>query len=259
MKKSLYFRHVVKRGKEGPIFITEFLAEIFEWLSLPLKVFTRKSMGERYFSFASVMFILVPMVAAVFYYSKLFLYIKKGSLDLFDWWAFLQTWGLSLLLIWACFQRSRQRQREVDREPSVFDFERYSYCQGTIWSWLYSFRLKGKPIDGRKVEIVVEPLFFFLIGGSLTLLGQPIGIFILAVSLGQSFSAWVGFRIGDHCAMDIIDDLLIRQDMAEIYKDVSEDRMSKSGFKALGRRPVTEELRLKLASYFVSEDASPVL
>lgn len=266
MKKNAYYQQVLKPNHSQQLIIVQVLLGLAQWLSMPLKVFVRKRFGERYFTFFGVCFILALLAIYP-------LWATKAWWHLYSWWDSLFSsddgyhysppdfeWGYFLghfttwyLLVWACFMRAKQRQKEIEREPSVFDFARYSMSSGLIWSWLYDFPFIKKPIDVRKVETVTEPLFYFIIGAALSILDQYIGYYIVLASILHWWSLRTFYRTGDHFIMDQIDEMICNEDLAQTFLDAKDDG-SDRGFRFYGQRPADPEHRKTLFDNFTEDD-----
>lgn len=267
MKKNAYYQQVLKPNHSQQLIIVQALLGLAQWLSMPLKVFVRKRFGERYFSFFSVCLILALLAIYPLWASRAWFHFYTWWRELFrsdeyggfgysrdfEWGSFLGHYLSWYLLLLACFIKAKQRQKEIEREPSVFDFARYSMSSGEVWSWFYEVPLIKKPIDIRKIETFVEPLFFFLIGVVLSYFNQYIGYYIILASLLHWWSLRTFYRMGDHFLMDQIDEMICNEDLAHTFLDAKDDG-SDRGFRFYGYRPADPEHRQRLFDNFLDDD-----
>lgn len=281
MKKNLYFRSVYKSSHA----IEEaLLGSTLRILSFPrtlLEVFTRKNMGERFFSLGTATFLLIVLTAfpIVFgpqlqAFSLLSSAGGSGMGDFntmqdinaliearqygsrssgFDWGYFFLhhlTWYLFLGAFYYC---ALERHKEIKRLPSVFDFGRSSVDPGEIHPRFWDFKWNNQSADIRMIETVLEPLFFFVIGVALIILQQLVGYLLVISSIGY----WLNYRIayyqGDHFIMDTIDEMLFSQEKANAFI-ADKDPKETNGVRYYGRKPADPETRRKVANMFEEDD-----
>lgn len=143
---------------------------------------------------------------------------------------------------------SLQRQKEVDREPSVFDFAKYSKCTGKIHPFWFRFNYKGKPVDQRMVETLIEPAPFLIAGIVLALMSQAIGFVLIICSVCYSLSYFGAYYIGDNYIMDLIDKYIINEQLSDTFVDNRNPEKTK-GFQIAAKKPADKELRKKLIKF----------
>ncbi|OYU93834.1 MAG: hypothetical protein CFE21_18930 [Bacteroidetes bacterium B1(2017)] len=165
------------------------------------------------------------------------------------------TWYLFLI---AFMYKSMERNDEIKRLPSVFDFARFSLSTGERHPRILAFKWKGKSLDVRQVETLVEPGLFFFIGLFLMLIGQSLGTLLFFSSIFYSLSYMAAYMIGDHFVMDKIDEMICNEEMVGSFvegRDPSETR----GFSFYGRKPTDPETRRRLADAFTEDFEETVL
>lgn len=253
MKKNLYYQTVFRRQNViGEMFFNLFL-NLCSYPRMLLEVFIRRNFGERYFSLfaASVIAIALALTPILLNSESLMGFIRGyDGLYIFEFMLYNWTWYIFLAgFIYMCVQRNR----EVQRLPSVFDFARYSLSTGEIHPKFLEFKINGKRLDIRVIETLIEPGFFFIIGGLLWLLQQPIGLVILVCSLFYSFGYMGAYHVGDNLIMNKIDEMICNEEMVSSFiegKDSTETR----GVNYYGRRPADPEVRRRVADTFVEDE-----
>ena len=255
MKKNIYYQTTYKRTnflKEA--FLSFFLA-ISSYPRLLLEVFIRRNFGERYFSFSGALFILVFLAFVPLYAEYGFsLFSSYGySYHSFRWSSFLGhnlTWYAFLA---GFLYMSILRNEEVKRLPSVFDFQRFSLSTGLIHRRFSNFNINGRFFSTRKIEIWLEPAFFFGIGFVLYLLEQNLGILLMMCSVIYSLSYSAVYHQGDHFVMDKIDEMICSEELVASFVDGRNPDETR-GFNFYGRRPANPETRRKIAETFVEDE-----
>lgn len=255
MKKNLYYAEVFQRTNMLKAVILGFFMAIASWPRLLLEVFIRKNFGERYFSLATAITIAVVLTPIPFIIGGFNRYNDFGDTVSrhFTWYLFL----IAFLVM------SFIRQKEIDREPSVFDFARFSLSTGLIHPKFYEIKLytkkdeNGKIVDiapnDRQISTIFEPLFFLAIGIFLLLIKQSLGVLIIVSSICYSFSYRAAFSIGDNFVMDKIDEMICNEEMVNSFVD-DQDPSQTRGFYAYGRRPADPDFRRKLAESFIENN-----
>jgi hypothetical protein len=241
MTKQVFYRTVYGRRNTFQIAILNFLQGLSSLPRLMLEVFIRKNFGERYFKFsaalwAAFLFALIPIFSFAisdFINAKFGRY--EASSDRF--WQNNTTYYLFLL---AFLYISYKRWQEVKRNPSVYDFEKFSRYAGDINPWFYQIRIFGRFADPRRIEIFYEPALFLIIGLILWLFGQNLGVLLVVCSIFYHISYANTYREGDDFIADEIDKRLVNRSFEEIF---IHGGLSKSGVQFRGRRPTSEEMR----------------
>lgn len=259
MKKNLYYKTVYGRRNVLKNSILIFFFTFSSYPRLLLEVFIRKNFGERYFSFMSAITVTVLLSIFPFASAGITHMLSFGgygrSFDLGDVFQHYFTWYLFLI---AFMYKSMERDEEVKRLPSVFDFARFSLSTGERHPRILAFKWKGKSLDVRQIETLVEPGLFFFIGLFLMLIGQRVGMLILISSIFYSLSYVAAYMIGDNYIMDRIDEMICNEEMVNSFvegRDPSETR----GFSTYGRKPTDPETRRRLADAFVEDFEETVL
>lgn len=237
MKKNLYFHSVMSRRNVIKDVIFKFFLGICSWPRLVLEVpFLRKNMGERYFTLASaisvgVLLIVIPFVGNIGRYSpSVFDIITDNWL----WYGFVAAFGY-----FSCL-----RYKEVKRQPSVFDFERYSLSEGEMLPW---FNNLGFQL--RFTEIFIEPLAGVVPGILLLLFGQSLlGGMLTACGIIYSISKAGAWYQGDHFVMDKIDEMICNE---ELRKSLVDNEEPARGTTFRSKFPDKQELREQLAGAII--------
>jgi hypothetical protein len=250
MKKNLYFRSVLRRSNPVKNFFFDLFTAIASWPRLLLEVFIRTNFGERYFSFFNSIMMLILLAVAPPLISATGSSSYYGGFALKDFLWDNITWYLFLAGFLYCAFRRRQ---EIKRLPSVFDFGRFSLSAGYPHPLFYTIVINGKPVDGRMIETIFEPLFFLIIGLFLILFGQIVGILIVACSIVYSLSYMAAYSVGDNFVMDKIDELICNQELYNAFVD-GVDPNNTRGVNYYGRRPADPEARRKVADTFMEEE-----
>lgn len=265
MQKNLYYRTVLRRENALQNFFLSLLSTLSSHPRLLLEVFIRKGFGERYFrliSGFSVFLILgiFPLFAETL--SALGDHLKQivtayggmpGSTPeappqepsfLFRY----LTWYIFLVLF---LLKSIQHHLAMKRLPSIFDFQRYSLCGGTINPIFEKIKLGGKPADVRTIETLLEPGFFFIIGIVLWLFGQNLGILLVVSSIFYSASYFNAYISGDNFIMDKIDEMICNQELANVF--LNDDDGEAMGFRPRFRKPENRDIREKILPMMTEE------
>jgi hypothetical protein len=227
---------------------------ISSYPKLILEVFIRKNFGERYFSFASaitaaVFLFILPGIFLVYGY---IFHISDGPRNIIG--KPLITWDpfIIVFLIFAI-----QRRKEIKRQPSVFDFARFSKSAGVLQLWyqklLDNFQIK----DPRVQECYFEPFPFFVLGVLLAIIGQYLGWLLIYCSIVYCLGYKAGYHLSDHWMMDKIDEIIANEEMEKAFV-LEEDADQTRGFKFLPRKPKSQEMRRKLMDNFYESTADDV-
>jgi hypothetical protein len=251
MKKNLYYEAVFQRTNVIKILILSFFLAIASWPRLLLEVFVRKNFGERYFSIVSAVTIFFILAFVPYFRSSISGFYGSPSL-----WSTIKNDPVWYLFLAAFLVMSILRQREVNREPSVFDFARFSLSNGLIDKRFYKIKVFGKPANPRNISTILEPGMFLAIGILLILLDQSVGILIAICSICYSLSYYGAYYIGDNFIMDKIDKMICNEELVDSFVGEKTPDQTR-GFNAYGRRPANVDLRRKLVdSFFEDEDVT---
>jgi len=265
MKKNLYYRNVLKRRTATVSFFEALPAWFGSTARLMLEVFIRRNFGERYFRFHSVVYISIFMAILPFFekwsYGLLTSLDRSGLIDIdrpdrdASIWSHYIAW---YVYIAGFLYMGFKHRRDLKRNPSTFDFTRYSLYTGDRNPLFFKINLPGgRETDTRIVECFIEPAFFFLIGVVLVLLQQRLGSVMLFCSISYAVSYVVDYRFGDHYILDKIDEMIVNKELAkDLMEDSPEDNTSR--FQFIGRRPATMEGRKQLLAILTDDDAVEV-
>lgn len=269
MKKNLYYRTVFRRENLIKKAIYDFFLGIASYPRLLLEVFIRKNFGERYFSVASVLTIAAIMLFFPGIINSIMGLLfdvrdmRSFSGDDFESYSrhrnsFFSESPLWYLFITAFLVFSTLRYLEIRRNPSVYDFKRFSLSTGQINPLFYKIQLFGKPVSTRWVEIYFEPLLFFIVGLILYLINHKLGILICISAICYSLSYAGAYRNGDNFVMDKIDEMILNENQYDAFVgDMDADKTA--GIRFYADRPNSEELREKVLKSFVEGDDDTVV
>ncbi|PZR20508.1 MAG: hypothetical protein DI539_10680 [Flavobacterium psychrophilum] len=248
--------------------------QLFLFLASPalllIEVFTRKDFGERYFRLSSVLTVTAVLgflpvlliklqamlgnssaVADVYgldemgEMAQVYAPAAKTSLmpDYLCWYIFL---ALFLAL-------GIKHKIDLARNPSVFDFAKFSLYRGNVHPFFYRMKLPRIETTPRIVECILEPVAFFIVGLFFYLIGQKLGILLIVTSLLYAYSYVAFYHHGDNFVMDKIDQMISNEELeAAFVLDKSDDETR--GFTFRGRKPKTETMRREILPLFTQQD-----
>lgn len=222
------------------------------WGRMLIEVFIRKDFGERYFNFYNatttfIKFALLPflpqiiiiLVLKTFALAMRFadkpLYAEGASSISFGWSIPVSFYGWYIYLVLFLIA-SYRHHKAMKRNPSVFDFARYSLSNGRIHPFFYSFEFRGRKADRRMIECWLEPAPFFLAGFMLAQIGQALGWLLMVGAVAYSASYIREYNGGDNFVMDTIDEMIINEELEKAFlgdADPDETR----GYRFIGRKP----------------------
>lgn len=217
MNKTLYYRTVISRKNHLLSGIFDFFLKIASFPRLLLEVFIRKNFGERYFSTASVITIALLLIIYPIFSSK--------TASLFSSYPRYGQQNNSILgenILWYLFVAaflifSFLRWKEVKKNPSVFDFKKFSLYDGDIHPFFYQIRPNGKVPTSRMIEILYEPFLFFFAGVVLWWFGQSLGVLLTVSAICYSISYAAAYHRGDHFIMDQIDQMILNEQKYNMF------------------------------------------
>jgi hypothetical protein len=254
MQKNLYFRNVYRRRN----IVKEFCSGVVYMLASPfrliLEVFIRRNFGERYFSFSEAVLFLFFLCIWPFMWMNLEIAVMRmgggwraPSFEWDEYWSRYWDWyvfiGLCLLVCW-------RRHLEVRRNPSVFDFARFSLYSGDVGARFLGFKLSGKTMSIREVEILIEPAFFLAIGVVLAFVGRGVGWLIAFSAIMYSISYVGAYHKADNFVMDKIDEIICNEELEVAFVE-GLDASQTRGVRPMGRRPADPDLRRRVADTFM--------
>jgi hypothetical protein len=242
MRKNIYFRKVIQRENVAEKILLSFFDKLASFPRLIMEVFIRKNFGERYFNLASafsVAFItaLIPVVLHSLPSAEGPFLAKFAT-----WYVFL---GLFIYHSW-------QRNREIKKSASSFDFTKYSRYAGDINPWFYKIKVSNTAPSTRTIETLYEPAVFFLGGVVLWICGQSIGVLICVSSIFYSMSYVAAYSYGDNFVLDEIDKIIFNEEM---YRSFVEEMAPEDtrGVRIYARKPSVKSLRQKVADAMLED------
>jgi hypothetical protein len=243
--KKTYYQTFHQRSNIIKTALTALFSTISHTGRFLLEVFIRKNLGERYFSFPLA--IILTIILAVIPYA-IEASLSFGRVHLWElFWGNVSWYAYLIAFMFFCLKR----KKEIKRLPSVFDFERFSLSTGEIHPKFYEFSVFGEKGDKRKIETLLEPALFFVIGVVLILLKQKIGVIITLSSILYSLSYVIAYIEGDHFIMDKIDEMICNEGLVQTFVEGKTNNYK--GFSSYGRRPVDNDNRKKLYEEMVDD------
>jgi len=246
MKKNLYFRQMAQREKLNHAALGQ-LINFTAYPRLVIEVFIRKNFGERYFTLATAQLVLIGLIVIPVFNTKSYIHM--------DWSTFLVHYATWYLFIAAYYVFSVRREREIKREPSVFEFGKYSLYSGDIDPRFY--RINGGKTNIRKIETSYEPLLFLIPGIVLALIGQPLGWLLITCSFCYAAGSSAAYKLGDDFVMNTIDEMIFNEELEETFVNDKQPEDAR-GVRFYGRKPADEENRRKVVSNFTEEETVPL-
>lgn len=239
MQKNAYYQQLFAR----PNLIKRLILNIFLGLSyyfrVPIEVVIRKSFGERYFSLLLSVIIAIALVVTPYMLTS----ARYGSPDIGFMLKTFGTWYIYTCYFSYCVY---QRWQEVKREPSVFDFAKFSLSTGRFHP-IFSSNANGKKFNSRVIETVLEPGIFLVAGAILSYFGQPLGALFVICAIVYSLGYVAAYQLGDDFIMDKIDEIICNTQLTNTFVN---DEQSEVGIPIYGRRPTSAEMREQLANSF---------
>lgn len=251
----MYYRTVFRRENKFLNFCLDLFLNLCSWPRLLLEVFIRKNFGERYFKLSSavtvaILLMILPALTNQIFssvYSSFGGYGRQES----NFWGQYATWYAFLI---AFLYFSFLRWREVKRNPSVYNFGRFSLCTGDINSKFFHVRLFGKSTTPRQVETILEPALFFVSGLLLIFMGQKLGWLLFISSIFYSLGYAGAYRNGDNFVLDRIDEMILNEEMEDSFVN-DEDSSQTRGVRFYTKKPNDADLRRKVADTFIEDTA----
>ncbi len=250
MQKNLYFRTILRRENILKKGIYDTFLAIASFPRLLIEVFIRKNFGERYFSFAASVTVTIILAAIPYFLNKLSSGFRFRGQEENSFWSVYATWYLFLI---AFLYFALKRRNEIRRNPSVFDFERFSLCSGAIHPFFYKIQFSNKAPSQRTVETIYEPLLFFVGGLILMSIGQKIGVVILISSVCYSLGYLAAYHDGDNFVMDKIDEIILNEELENTFVNDLPDEQTR-GVRIYATKPTAKDLREKVAKAFLETD-----
>lgn len=240
-----YFRTVYGRGHFKYLFHMMIYA-ILTPFRLILEVFIRRHMGERYFSgFFCLVWSLIFLSGFIEDTMNLSFmipesYTSNNAIGIFGM-LFL---GFS---IW--------RWVESYHNPSTVSFDKFSKSSGE--PTLIFKTLLNKGTSPRLIEVWLEPLFFTLIGGVLTLFVSTrlLGAFLIICSIIYALSYRSAYALARDYILDKIDEKISGEALGQVLKSGMAEHKAR-GFLNRAPIPTDEEHRKQLYDLILEQDKS---
>lgn len=236
MKKNIYYSAVYGRMEMNK----KVIGLIISSLGLPktvLDVFLRKNMGERYYSLFGAVLVGLGVYGAIYYQAML----NFRSPSIFSY-IFLAVYVIMAVL----------RYLEIRREPSVFDFAKFSLSSGVSHPFFKRIRLFGLTPTQRRIDVYYEPLLCLLVGLLILIIDPMVGVVIVFCSICYYLHNMLAARMGDHFVMDKIDEIICNQELSETF--VQNKEVSPRQVPFYGRKPSSEQLRKAFADDVLDAD-----
>ncbi len=242
-----YYRTVYGRSNIIKMLMYRFFLDISSWPRLILEVFIRTNQGERYISlFHNTLVFLLLFFLPIYMDLKGRMFSRH--LEIWDnyisvdptWYAFLFAFAVFTLI----------RKWEIRRDPTVFNYERFTLSSG------FTLPLFEKIGGGnhRRIETLLEPGFFFLIGLALWWSFElPLGMLLMVCSIIYSMSYQAAYAFGDDYVRDLIDDTICNGGVLRTMTNGIRSQ-DKSGFLFRGEVPQNAEVRRQLVGMMLSDD-----
>ncbi len=144
------------------------------------------------------------------------------------------------------------RYMEIRREPSVFDFAKFSLSTGLPHPFFKQIKIGGKTPTLRTIEVYYEPLLCFLIAVPLAFLGQPVSLVIIFCSICYFLFNMLAAIQGDHFVMDKIDEIICNQELSQTF--IQDLEVSPRQVPFYGKKPTSEQLRNAFAEQVLAND-----
>ena len=251
MKKNIYFTQVLRRENMLLAAIFEFFLKVASYPRMVIEVFLRKNFGQRYFTLASaltvgVILFIIPLLQSSFNSNSYggFGGTREPFLNRFAlWYVFTFTFiGFSFKRWW-----------EIRRNPSVFDFGKFSLYSGDKHSFFKSVNLSGWKPSLRTIEIFLEPAPFFVLGLLIFNFDKSLGWLLIISSLCYSFGYAAAYKKGDDFIMDKIDTQIANEELFNTLVDGKSGEQTR-GVELYCDRPQSRTEREKLANILQEDD-----
>lgn len=247
MKKELFYRMILRRSGGVGFFLMLF----FSLSSIPrllLEVFIRKDFGERYFSFSLAIIVTIilagwPLMPSAFSSYYMGAQPDKSLVPYITWYIYLAAFLVLCV----------KHQRDLKRNPSVFDFAKFSLYAGKINPWFYSIQFPDRKTDIRRVECLLEPGLFFIAGFFLYMFGQALGGLLMACSIIYSLGYVAAYAAGDNFIMDQIDQIILNEELEKVFMDDADESETR-GVRDNSRKPQDKDLRRRVLDHMTKDD-----
>lgn len=248
MKKTLYYAANLRRENKTKVFFLSIFWGLASYPRLLLEVFIRKDFGERYFKLSASL--TIAIVLGLWPYLPSVLVPRafgRESADIMPdyllWYVFLA--GFLFM--------SFRHYRDQLRNPSVFDFKKFSLYSGKINPFFFGLTFLGSKPSVRQVECWVEPICCFLVGIFCYAIGQKLGGLLMFCSIVYGGSYMAAYFIGDNFVMDKIDEIILNEELEKSFMDDKGEDETR-GYRFVGRKPEDQELRRRVFDHMTEKD-----
>ncbi len=230
MKKNIYYSTVYGRMELNKKVIG-LIITLLAFPKIVLDVFLRKNMGERYYSLFVAVLVGIGTYAIIYTQAK----VNMDDPSTFSY-IFLAAYAIMAVV----------RYLEIRREPSVFDFAKFSLSSGLSYPFFKQIRLFGLKPTQRRIDVYYEPLLCFVIGVLILITVDPmVGLVVVFCSICYYLHNMLAALLGDHFVMDKIDEIICNQELSETF--VQDKEVSPRQVPFFGRKPSSEQLRKAFA------------
>jgi hypothetical protein len=252
MEKNLYFRTAVRRDNVLSRTILNLALKCASFPRALIEVFIRQDMGLRYFSVGTVLFLAIVLGVFPLIGDQLGRINQSypGSTDgASSFWLHYGSWYLYLV---AFLYFSWKRWAEIRLKPGVFDNAKYTLYEGDIHPRFFMLHPLGQKPSIRSVEVYYEPGVFFVLGLVLWwLLGQPLGLLLMIVSVLYGLSYAGAYKQGNDFIMDKMDEMILNEEYEDAF--VNGNHNNSRGARYHISRPTNAELRELLRDSIIVE------
>lgn len=233
-----YFRTDFQRKNIIKMWFFAIIGSICSYPRLIIEVFIRSHMGERYC--APMSMICLGLILALLPWTPVF-----NSYHTDSWLGVIADNKCWYLFVAAYAIFAAKRWNELRRDPSVFDFKRYSVSTGYVLPFFNRFTDSHGQVNFRLIEIWLEPIFILIIGFICSLIDPNLGKLLMLCAIIYSISYMATYNMGDHAIMNIIDKGIMNEELEGVIVNGNGPENAR-GVRIHAKRPGTEELRRRL-------------
>jgi hypothetical protein len=245
MNVTAFYRTVYDRTNKLKKLFYGFFLQLSSITLIPIEVFWRKNMGQRYFSMfhtvmACLILSIVPLLNSGIGYWITGLFSRYGGYGHFgfhlDFGQRIYLGFLVLVIIGA-----RKRASEIKKELAVFDLQKFSLYSGDIHPLIRNFG--GKYRDIRTIETKIEPFISFMFGLIISLISHPLGYMLMIFSFINMVGQRAAYYFGDQYMLDQIDKMILNHELKETFIG---DKEESNGVRTPFVRPRDPEVRKRI-------------
>ncbi len=237
-QKNLYYQAAFSRQATVRNFFMILVTMLSSSPRMLIEVFISTDFGERYFRLPKAITLTILLMLWPWLKTEVFYFLRRGGVE----WGDYITWYIFTA---AFLVFSVKHHLDQQRNPSVFDFARFSKSTGKINPVFRKFEIPWRKTDTRFVEIWVEPAAFFVAGVLLFAIGQALGMLLMVCAVIYGISYAYAYQWGDDFVMDKIDEMIVNKNLKASFVDDAPQEETE-GFHHRGRKPVKPEDRQKL-------------